>query len=187
MSKKSPKIFQFKIKLRGITPMIWRRVQISSTNTFGYLHGVALRAMGWDGGHLHEFIIYNPKKGYEDHIGSIEEDSYADYKIIDEDKICIDRYFSMTHKTARYTYDFGDNWEHDIVLEKILDVQEGVTYPICLAGKRACPPENCGGIWGYKNLIEIMANPDHDEYEEMIELYGEIEPEYFDYADVLFY
>ncbi len=187
MPKTSPKIFQFKIKLRGITPMIWRRVQISSTSTFGYLHCIILRAMGWEGGHLHEFVIINPKKGYEDHIASKRENSYADCKIIDEDKSRIDRYFSMVNKNARYTYDFGDDWEHDIVLEKILDVQEGVTYPLCLTGKRACPPEDCGGIWGYKNLLEIMDDPDHDEYEEMVELYGEIEPEDFDHADVRFY
>ena len=185
MTKRASKIFQFKIKLRGITPMIWRRVQVKSDITFGMLHVFIFRAMGWEGYHLHEFVMCNPKKGYEDHIGRIDEEMDEDF--IDEDKLRIDRYFSMTNNTARYVYDFGDDWEHDIVLEKILEAQEGITYPICLAGKRACPPEDCGGVWGYKNLIEIMQDPDHDEYEEMVDWHGELNPEAFDPKDVLFY
>lgn len=124
MSKMSPKIFQFKIKLRGITPMIWRRVQMSSEATFADLHSVILSAMGWCGGHLHEFTIYNPRKGYEDHIAKIDKDEPLDADLLDENKIRIDRYFSMNNKTALYTYDFGDDWEHYIVLEKIVDIDE---------------------------------------------------------------
>lgn len=68
-----------------------------------------------------------------------------------------------------YEYDFGDGWEHELKIEKVLPAEKGQRYPACLAGKRACPPEDCGGPWGYQNLIEILANPKHEEYEEMRE------------------
>ncbi len=96
-------------------------------------------------------------------------------------------YFSMANRTASYDYDFGDNWEHKIQLEKILPRDKGVTYPICIKGKRACPPEDCGGIWGYAELLEIIANPNHEEYEGMFGwLGGEFDPEHFDVKEVSF-
>jgi len=80
-----------------------------------------------------------------------------------------------------YEYDFGDSWEHKIILEKILPYDASLKVPSCIKGKRACPPEDCGGIWGYQNLVEIIKDPSHPEHEEMLEwLGGEFDPEYFD-------
>lgn len=184
MTKTSPKIFQFKIKLCGITPMIWRRVHALSDSTFGDLHYVIQGAMGWDCSHLHEFAMCNPRTGSLDRIASSEEVAEVGGDLINQDSVTIDSYFSSANKKANYTYDFGDDWEHEIVLEKILDVVDGVDYPICIAGKRACPPEDCGGVWGYQNLIEILADPNNEEYEERLEWYGEFDSEEFDLKEV---
>ena len=84
-----------------------------------------------------------------------------------------------------YEYDFGDSWDHTLLVEKILPPQEGVRYPLCLKGKRACPPEDVGGVWGYENFLEVSRNPDHDEHEEYLTwVGGEFDPEAFDLEEV---
>lgn len=88
-----------------------------------------------------------------------------------------------------YTYDFGDNWEHDILVEAITDAEAGIPYPRCLTGRRACPPEDCGGMWGYEYLIEILADPGHEEHDERLEWLGldtaeQFAPAAFDLAEV---
>ena len=80
----------------------------------------------------------------------------------------------------RYVYDFGDNWEHEILLEKTFDSVPGVRYPVCTAGKLACPPEDVGGIWGYYDFVEAISDPKHPEHEERLEWNGPYEPEEFD-------
>jgi hypothetical protein len=138
--------------------------------------------MGWKGGHLHEFTMPN-SRGLLVHIGSSEEIPHVDYKLLDQSKAKLGDYFSLANKKADYTYDFGDDWEHEIVLEKVLDVADGVKYPVCIAGKRACPPENCGGVWGYYNLVEILSDPQHEEYKSMLEWCGEFDAEAFDITE----
>lgn len=92
----------------------------------------------------------------------------------------------MENPSAYYVYDFGDSWEHEIRLEKILP-REKRKYPACIAGKRACPPEDCGGIWGYEEFLEIIKDPEHEEYEDMLDwVGGEFDPEHFDIEDVQF-
>ena len=106
---------------------------------------------------------------------------------VPENKAKISRYFTLENKTALYTYDFGDNWEVKFRLEKILPRKEGVKYPICTAGKRAAVPKDIGGIWGYENMLEILKDPEHEEYEDAVEWLGEdFDPEYFDPKDVSF-
>ena len=185
MTKISPKVFQFKIKLCDITPMIWRRVHVLSDSTFGDLHYVIQDAMGWECSHLHEFTALNPKTEAWDRIASsdeVAEEGMGD--LISQDSVTIGSYFSLGNKKAEYTYDFGDNWEHEIILEKILDVADGVKYPLCVDGKRACPPEDCGGVWGYYNLVKILSDPKHEEYESMLEWCGKFAPEEFDPKEV---
>ena len=182
--KLSPKVFQFKITLCDIKPMIWRHVHVLSDSTFGDLHDVIQGSMGWDCSHLHEFAMRNPKTGALDRIVSSEEVAEVGGDLIDQDIVTIDSYFSLDNKIANYTYDFGDNWEHEIALEKILDVADGVKYPVCIAGKRACPPEDCGGVWGYQNLVDILSDPQHEEYESMLEWCGEFDAEEFDLKEV---
>ena len=94
---------------------------------------------------------------------------------------------SPENRLADYTYDFGDNWEHTVELEEILPRDKDVEYPRCIAGERACPPEDCGGIWGYEDLLQIISDPEHEEYEAMLEwIGGEFDPEHFDAKEVVF-
>lgn len=182
---KEKHIYQFKITLAGIKPAIWRRIQMIATSTFEDLHFVIQQAMGWDNSHLHQFTITNPKTGAKDTIGSNEY--LEDEDVIDESKQKLSSYFSLENKKAFYEYDFGDGWEHTLLLEKILPFEEGEKYPFCLTGARACPPEDCGGVGGYEYLLEIIKDPNHPEYEERIEwLGGSFDPEAFKAEEITF-
>ena len=184
MKKKFDKVYQFKITLKGIRPPIWRRIQVPETYTFWDLHVAIQDAMGWDDYHLHEFEVTSPSTGSKVNIGTPHEE-YGE-KVLREDKQKIKDYFTADNRSAEYMYDFGDNWEHTVRLEKILP-REGGRYPRCTGGKRACPPEDCGGVWGYEELLEVLKNPDHAEYEEMVDWVGEdFDSEYFDEKEVLF-
>jgi len=184
-------VYQFKIALKGAKPPIWRRIQVPETYTFWDLHVAIQDAMGWRDYHLHEFEMTDPSTGSEVSIGSPDEEFGRG--ILPEQKQKINRYFSMDNRSAEYLYDFGDSWEHKIQLEKILPREKGVTYPVCIKGKRACPPEDCRGIWGYEDLLEILRDPDHEEHEEMLEWLSEdlwfdgaFDPEHFDTTEVRF-
>jgi hypothetical protein len=143
--------------------------------------------MGWDDYHLHEFEMVNPSTGLKANIGIPVQDEVFDREVLPGGKQKIADFFSTENRTASYVYDFGDSWEHKIQLEKILPGEKGVEYPICIKGKRACPPEDCGGVWGYAELLEIIRDPTHEEYEEMLEWVGEeFDPEHFDVKEVSF-
>jgi len=133
------------------------------------------------------FEIADPSIGMKVEIG-IPEKEFGEYgDTLDEKRRKIANYFSMKNPTANYEYDFGDSWEHKIQLEKILPREKDVNYPRCIGGKRACPPEDCGGIWGYERLLEILKDPKHEEYEEMLEwVGGEFDPELFDADNIVF-
>ncbi len=187
MKKKYNQVYQFKITLKGIKPPIWRRIQVLETYTFWDFHVAIQDAMGWSDYHLHEFKILNPSTGLKVNVGIPIPDDAFYREVLQVWKQKIADYFSMENRTADYVYDFGDTWEHRIQLEKILPREKSVDYPICIKGKRACPPEDCGGIWGYAELLEIIKNPNHEEYEEMLEwLGGEFDPEHFDVEEVSF-
>ncbi len=185
MKKKFNQVYQFKITLQGIKPPIWRRIQVPETYTFWDLHVAIQDAMGWSDSHLHEFRILNPSTGLEVDIGLPAD--VLDKKILTDWNQKIADYFTMENPSADYIYDFGDNWEHKIQLEKILPREQNVNYPVCIKGKRACPPEDCGGIGGYYNLLEIISDPENEEYEEMMEwVGGKYDPEHFDVKEVSF-
>lgn len=137
---------------------------------------------------LHEFEIVNPLSGTKTIIGIPNEDEdFANYKTLPGWKQKIADYFSKENKSANYIYDFGDNWEHEIILEEILTKENNLTYPICIKGERACPPEDCGGSYGYENFLEIIRNPKDEQYEEMLEwIGGEFDSEHFDLKEVVF-
>jgi len=108
-------------------------------------------------------------------------------EILPEHRRKIAEYFSMENRSAEYVYDFGDNWEHKIQLEKILPGEKGATYPICIKGMRACPPKDCGGLWGYSDILEALEDPDNEETEELLDWVGEdFDPKHFDIAEVSF-
>jgi len=161
--------------------MIWRRILVPENYSFWDLHVAIQDAMGWLDCHLHEFNISNPVTGQQDCIGIPSETWDTDASnILKGWELNIRDYFSGTTKLALYIYDFGDNWEHEVCLEKILLRETGVRYPKCIDGARACPPEDCGSIPGYENLLTIMRNPEDDQYDEMVEWLGKIyQPEAF--------
>lgn len=185
MKKKFNQVYQFKIMVKDIKPPIWRRIQVPETYTFWDLHVAIQDAMGWLDYHLHEFEMVDPSSGLKVNIG-IPDDDYGQ-EILPGWKQKIAEYFSMENLSADYTYDFGDNWVHKIQLEKILPREKDVNYSICIKGRRACPPEDCGGAWGYEDFLKIIKDPNHEEYERMLEWVGRgFDPEYFDVKDVHF-
>lgn len=180
-------VYEFTITLRGIKPKIWRRIQVPENYSFWELHVAIQDAMGWADYHLHEFEIFDPKIAEKVSIGIADENDFIGYEIIPGEKAKISKYFLFPKIRALYEYDFGDGWEHEVVLERVLPAESGSIYPKCIAGKRACPPEDCGGIWGYEELLEIIKNPNNPEYEEQIEwLGGNFNPEHFRPEDVHF-
>jgi len=180
VGKKKPEnpipIYQLKIVLQNIDPPILRILQIKGNANLGKLHDYIQGTMGWTDSHLHEFRIkgkrYQAEQQMYDDIDSpdmYDEQEYRINKLLQEGD------------SFEYIYDYGDCWEHNIFVEKILPPEEGVHYPICTYGERTCPPEDCGGPWGYEELLEILKDPKHEEYEDRVEWVGEdFEPEKFD-------
>jgi hypothetical protein len=186
MPTKFNQVYQFKISLAGIKPVIWRRIQVPENYAFWDLHVAIQDAMGWLDCHLHQFVMHDKKLDERVLIGMPDNEWDGGISVKSGGETAIADYFSLQNKKAIYEYDFGDGWEHEVLLEKILPF-EVIAYPVCLAGERACPPEDCGGIGGYENLIKIMKNPRNKEYKNMIEwLGGKFDPEYFHSEEVCF-
>lgn len=160
----SQTIHQLKITLKDVRPPIWRRVQVTSDRTLGKLHQIIQASMGWTNSHLHAFSI-----------GGVE---YAqpmpeyDLGVRNEQRVKLSQIVTGEKFKFLYIYDMGDAWEHEILVEKVLPVDLQVRYPVCLTGKRACPPEDCGGVWGYAEFLEAIRQPDHPEHESMLEWVG---------------
>lgn len=161
-------IYQLKVTLCDIKPPIWRRFHVPSDMKLGKLHQVIQIVMGWTNSHMHQFKVGKTYYGttYPDDFDGMPETR-------DENKTKIAELVSKPKAKFVYEYDFGDSWEHEVVLEKILSPESGVHYPTCLEGKRACPPEDCGGVWGYANLLEVIEDEDHPEHEDILEWLGE--------------
>lgn len=189
MKRKFKKVCQFKITLKHTKPAIWRRIQVPETYTFWDLHVAIQDAMGWTDTHLHLFRISDPSTGRDSVIGMEDEELDEDVgpTTFPETKQKISKWFSERNNEADYIYDFGDDWDHTIKLEKILPREEDIDYPACIAGARACPPEDCGGTGGYEHFLEIIMDPHHEEYEAMLEWAGgDFDPERFNPEEVLF-
>lgn len=168
-------IFQLKITLIDSKPPIWRRILVSNDITLDKLHLVIQISMGWTNSHLHQFISNNVFYGIKD------DDFGFDMDIKNEEKYKLNQLLKSEKDTIKYEYDFGDSWEHNVLLEKILPFKTDHKIPCCTKGKRACPPEDCGGIWGYEDLIDIINSSEHPEHENMMEwLAGEFDSEAFD-------
>ena len=170
--KKSPSsVFQIKVTLAQTKPPVWRRFLIRSNARLSELHVCIQIVMGWYNSHLHEFSIYDREYGMtaDTELGHLNENRYTLNKLVGPGS------------KFQYTYDFGDNWNHKITIEKELPAEPGTKYPICTAGKNACPPEDCGGPWVYPDFLAAVANPQHPDHEDMIEwIGGKFDPSAFD-------
>ena len=174
-------IYQLKITLKGFRPPIWRRFLVASKVSLEDVHDILQIVMGWTDSHMHEFSMGSDRYGVPD------VDFPSD--IQDEAKYRLDQVLKKEKDKLNYTYDFGDGWEHEVVLEKILPFETGIALPVCLEGSRACPPEDIGGIGGYAMFLDAISDPEHPEHESMLEwiaedIDGDFDPEYFDLAEV---
>ena len=167
-------ILQLKVTLAGAKPPIWRRMLVQDSLTLAQLHTALQIAMGWMDCHLHEFVIGRQRFGPPG-----EEDC------INEKKVRLAEVMPVAGLKMEYTYDFGDSWVHKLVVEKQFAPEPGAVYPICIDGKRACPPEDCGGPGGYDELLEALGNPEDEEHESMLEWVGGLfDPEAFSIDEV---
>jgi Plasmid pRiA4b ORF-3-like protein len=164
MEKKSAKmeheVCQLKVTLLDSRPLIWRRLLVPADLTLPRLHKVLQIAMGWQNSHVYEFHVEGRRPAGR---GSAPMGRNAR----------IGDVLTETGSSLIYTYDLGDGWEHDIVLEKRSSGGEDAASPVCVDGEQACPPEDCGGVSGYSDLLEILQNPADERYEEMREWIGE--------------
>ena len=170
-------VYQIKVTLKGSKPPIWRRMQVASDTTLVQLHRIVQRVMGWAGSHLYQFVIGNVAYGDPGMLGELDAK--------DGRTVTLETIVRREKDKFLYEYDFGDSWEHELLVETRLPLEEGKRYPICLAGKRACPPEDCGGIWGYASFLEAIRDPEHPEHDEMLEWVGsEFDPDAFDLDEI---
>jgi len=165
VAKIASPIYQLRVELLDVTPIIWRRVLVPGSIKLHRLHGVLQWTMGWAGGHLHEFVI-----DY-DHYG--EPDPYFN----EPPRLQPDNRFTLaaalgTRKEFLYLYDYGDGWEHRVSVEQILPADPALKLPQCLDGANACPPEDVGGPPGYADFLAAIGDPDHEEHAAMLEWCG---------------
>ncbi len=158
----TPAVYQMRITLKEIKPPIWRTFQVKSDINLKALHKTIQIVMGWTDSHLHAFIIFGISYGDPNQEVGLDEKKYRLNKLNLREK---DKFF--------YVYDFGDNWEHQILIEKILPIDEKAQYPVCLKGKRSCPPEDCGGTCGYADILNVLSDSNDPEYDELVEWIGE--------------
>ena len=174
------KIFQLRINLIDSNPEIYRTIQINSRFTFYQLHLVMQKVMGWENYHLYEFKNNN--------ICIIEKDEFAPDNSIEPGKISIDEVLMDINDSINYIYDFGDEWQHEIKVEKIISKRTKIQYPRCIKGQGNCPPEDSGGLYGYYEKLEILEHPDNQDYKDIRDWMGEkFDPHYFNLEEVNYY
>jgi len=170
-------IYQLRVSLLESTPAIWRQMQVRSDVSLYRLHRILQVVMGWTNSHLYQFIVNRRMYG--------QPDPEFGMDITNAQRVKLGEVVPRQGRKFTYEYDFGDCWEHQLVVEAILPAAPGVHYPVCLAGARACPPEDCGGSPGYEHLLEVLQNPQDAEYEELLEwVGGPFDPEAFDVETV---
>jgi hypothetical protein len=157
------RIFQLRVTLEDVAPPIWRRVLVPAGYTLDRVHRVIQYAMGWQDSHLHSFEVDGEQYGEPDPDGDLALLDEMDYRLDD---------VAGPGTRLRYTYDFGDWWEHEVLVEDLLPADPLVRYPVCVAGERACPPEDVGGPEGYADFLAALADPDHPRHAVMSEWIG---------------
>ena len=175
----SERLYQFKITLLESQPPIWRRIQVKN-GTLDKLHEHIQTAMGWTNSHLHQFEIDGERYGDPE----LLDDGFEDFECVDSTVAKISEIVPKDGKRFQFTYqyDFGDNWQHFVLFEGCLKAEKGGRYPQCVEGERACPPEDVGGVWGYAEFLEAIADSKHEQHDDFVEWAGEFDPEEFDAA-----
>ena len=166
-------IHPLKVSLRDVSPPVWRMLEVPSETTLGELSDVLVMAMGWEGYHLHAFTadgtIYWP----------VSRDDWFDDRE-DETRHRIGEVLPQSGMTMEWEYDMGDSWAHDIVVQAVAPADPGARQPRCTDGSGACPPEDCGGVWGYAELVGAVSDSGHPRHGEAVEILGEgYDPSYF--------
>jgi len=152
-------VYQLKVVLREVEPPVWRRLHVPGSLRLDRLHRVLQRVMGWTNSHLHEFVIAGRRYGEPDPEG-------GPTAVLPEHRVRLCDVAAAENRHFLYRYDFGDNWQHEVLVERISTAREGGVVPVCLAGARRCPPEDCGGVPGYEEFlatIHDVGHPQHDE------------------------
>jgi len=177
---KSNDIYQLKVTLKYSKPPIWRRIELPANTRLDHLHWILQETMGWTNSHLHQFIVG------ETYYGELHPDYESmGLDMEDERKARLNQVAPAEKSKFIYEYDFGDSWEHELLVEKIGLPEKGVHYPRCIKGKRACPPEDVGGMWGYEEFVAAIDDPDHPEHEMYLEWAGDdFDPEAFDLDEI---
>jgi hypothetical protein len=177
------RVLQFKVELLGVEPPIWRRIQVPEGYTFWDLHVAIQDAMGWRDYHLHAFRVV----GSEDVIGIPDEEGDDPLETQPGWKLRIADYFTYQIPLAIYEYDFGSSWVHEVRFESSHDAVPGTAYPKCIGGERRRPPEDCGGVRAYLELLKTLRDPSDPEHASMLEwVGGSFDPEEFDAGSVKF-
>ena len=172
----TPPVYQLKIALLEVDPAVWRRLQVDGSLTLERLHTVIQKAMGWQNAHLYEFKVRGRRYG-------VPEPDEPEYEVEPVWKITLREAAPAEGASFLYLYDLGDNWTHEVLVEQIETPDKPLRYPVCLAGERRCPPEDCGGFTGYANFLEAIRDPDHPEHENLLNwIGGPFDPEAFDLA-----
>jgi len=179
MAKPPAQVYQLKITLNDTRPPIWRRLVVLGDTTLRQLHDCLQIALGWTDSHLHQFEIGG--QGY----GATEYDDGGELGLLPEQRYRLSQVAPDPGARFVYEYDFGDSWDHTVVVEKIGPLKEGVSYPLCMAGQRACPPEDVGGVWGYAGFLQAIRSRRHPEHAEYLRwVGGHFDPEVFDLDQV---
>ncbi|HZD51473.1 MAG TPA: helix-turn-helix domain-containing protein [Woeseiaceae bacterium] len=172
-------VYRFKIALQDTDPAIWRRIETKDV-TLEQLHELIQTAMGWTNSHLHQFEIAG--RQYADPrfmMNDLDDFGALDYSGVRVSDLTSEH---GTRLRIGYEYDFGDGWRHEIVLEEIAQPEPGISYPRCIGGARACPPEDVGGVYGFAEYVEAITDPGHSEHDEWLEWSGPFDPAKFDVA-----
>ena len=168
-------IHQLRVTLSHVSPPVWRTIQVPSSTFLGDLHFILQAAMGWSDTHLHLFSV-----GGVDYADGRVRGPWGGPSPKNENRVRLGRVAPLGTR-LRYEYDFGDGWVHEVVVEKVFSAEPGVTYPRCVTGQGACPPEDCGGPPGYANLLETLSDTTHPDRAELVDWLGRtFDPEAFD-------
>lgn len=181
-------VHQFLVVLQESDPLVWRRIQVPEAYTFWDLHVGIQDAMGWEDCHLQRFRVVAPDATGMLTVGIPMPDEVETERRLAGWEVPISEVFGDRNAPpAVYAYDFGDDWTHALLDEGLRPAERGTSYPRCVAGERRCPPEDCGGVDGYRHLLAALRDPEHEEHETLLEwVGGAFDPNAFDPAAVTF-